>query len=391
MYSKNFTLIVFLLSFVSMSNAQIRGINYKMQFNPATNLFDCYLIVKEGKTSKLTERAQFNAQYTIIVPSGSQVKVAKTYMPIENNQTYKGTTPAKWTLSNKIIKPLSDPFNDYISIVPNLTPVSFYNDLKQGDEIKLFSLSVSPISDCGASVRLFDKKEDLSSRAIGMEGGDFSNGFTIGGVKQKYLANQSVEIPSLKVIDQLNKNTKNGIHLNLQLSASAENVAVEWFGPNGYYAKGNDIKISKPSQENYGIYQAVVTDSRGCREERTIDIPNPNTELNTDKFTPTNTASNNNVGTVNKKVKLQDQDVSVYPNPASSLFNVHISAYLGASLKMDISDNTGRLVKSNLVNTNMDQNTFEGSYNIADLSPGIYSLNINLDGIDSSHRLIVIK
>lgn len=389
---KNLTLCIILWSACFASQAQVRRVNYKVQFNPVTNLFDCYIVVKEGKASKMIERIQFNSQYTIVVPAGSEVKVANYYMPIENNQNYDGVKPAKWNISNKILKPASDPFNDYISIVPSLTPISLYNDLKEGDEVKLFSLSIFPIVDCGASVRPFDKSIDLSSRDTGMKGGDFSNGFTVGGLGQKYASNVEPQLATIPAIEKLNHQTKNGIDIQVGLSAQMEQANIEWYGPNGYYHKGEKVHIVAPSNELYGTYKAVVTDKRGCKDERSIEIKNPNQTLQEVVKTEINTNHSKNVPSLDKNIRtLTNEDVHIYPNPASGIFNVNLTAYAGADLKMDIADNTGRIVKSNLISTTLTQTNFEANFNVVDLSPGVYNLNIILDGQHSSHRLIIVK
>src|SRR5690606_10088387 len=101
-------------------------------------------------------------------------QIVKNYMPLQNNQNFGGVNPMKWTIANTVFKPASDPFNDYVSITPSLAPTAFYNEVKEGESILLFSLKANNIFDCGESVRIFENNTDLSSSAIGFDGGDFS-------------------------------------------------------------------------------------------------------------------------------------------------------------------------------------------------------------------------
>ena len=46
-----------------------------------------------------------------------------------------------------------------MSISPVLAPTAFYNELEQGDEVKLFSIKVNPIVNCAEGVRLLKIKK----------------------------------------------------------------------------------------------------------------------------------------------------------------------------------------------------------------------------------------
>ncbi|MBK9736277.1 MAG: T9SS type A sorting domain-containing protein [Saprospiraceae bacterium] len=151
-------------------------------------LHDCYLVITEGSASNQIHRTQFNAQFTIVVPTNAKLEVAKKYLPLENNNNYTGVNPTKWTIGSIVIAPISDPAHDFYAIVPTLSPTAQYNNLKSGDSLLLFSLRISPTF-CGREARLFENDSDPNSSSAGMAGGDFSNGFTIGGVTQKYKGN----------------------------------------------------------------------------------------------------------------------------------------------------------------------------------------------------------
>ena len=67
--------------------SQIQSVDYSLRFNNETCLFDCFLIVNEGKTKSTVSRAQFNSQVTIVVPVSSSVFIEESFMPLRDNQS----------------------------------------------------------------------------------------------------------------------------------------------------------------------------------------------------------------------------------------------------------------------------------------------------------------
>ena len=198
----------------------VTGVKFQMRFDTTTCLFDCYLIITEGSATTAAQRAQFNAQYSIVTPAGSFIEIDTSYMPLINNQTYGGITPMSWTLTNHIYAPCAQPQNDFHSIIPTLSPASFYNDLNTGDTIRLFSLRVSPIPACAEDIRIFKNGIDPPSHAPCMESGDFSNGFTIGGPAQDYKGNLPQVYPPKPVLDA-EVSCGSGIHIDLSATTSS--------------------------------------------------------------------------------------------------------------------------------------------------------------------------
>ncbi|MBK9256230.1 MAG: T9SS type A sorting domain-containing protein [Saprospiraceae bacterium] len=260
-----FLFFAFVLSF--HLNAQVEGVNYQIKFNKSTCLFDCCIIIMEGSATLPIHRAQFNAQYSVVVPTGSTVFIAQNHMPVQNNQNYNGTVPMNWYLSSSIVAPAAAPESDFYSITPTLTPTSFYNNVSAGDTIRLFSLSISPVKECTEGVRLFENGVDPDSQAPGMFGGDFSNGFTMGGYDQKYFGNTAELTPEKPTIHQLNTNCELG--LNVSLNATAYNcqpsLQYYWSGPQGFQSTSQNISIPSAGIFNNGTYHVTVTDNIGCK------------------------------------------------------------------------------------------------------------------------------
>ncbi|MBK9256239.1 MAG: T9SS type A sorting domain-containing protein [Saprospiraceae bacterium] len=395
---RNILLLLGVFLFVQTTQAQVSGVNYKLKFNEKTNLFDCYLVIKDGNATTLRDRAQFNAQYTILVPTGSTVEMVKTYMPLQNNQNYTGFQPMEWALANSVRKPGADPFYDFVSIVPSLSPASFYNDLKEGDEVRLFSLKVTPITECGASVKLFDNGADLNSGSRGMDGGDFSNGFTMGGVQQKYWGNEQQFIPTLDVIQDVKKSTVNGIELKVALKdINLSAYTFEWIGPNGFNSSEKDVNIVSPKKSDFGTYEVSVMDERGCQQTMKVEVGTQSKNLNTldktDDQVNLNLANNESreKPIENLNVFEGEYGVKIYPNPASNFFNVSISGEKGADVKASITDINGRIIQANVITGKIVDSQLDSTIQLQELTPGIYNLLVHVNDKESTHRIIVIK
>ena len=81
----------------------------------------------------------------------------------------------------------------------------------------------------------------------------------------------------------------------------------------------------------------------------------------------------------------------IYPNPAVGLVNIDLQASEGSKVIGNIYDNVGKLVLSRII----DQVTVEAvqtySVDVAALNPGVYTIMLNVDGLISSYKLIILK
>lgn len=177
-----------LAHWIVIAKSQVTKVKFQIRYNTALSVdtlgkYDCYVIITQGSATAAIDRIQGGSQYSVVVPTGSVVTLppANFNMPLQNNQSYTGTVPAQWTLSNQIFSPGAQPLSDFYGITNSSSPSAFYNNLNTGDTIKLFTLNVKlPPGGCKAGVRLFENGVDPNSSATGMGGGDFSNGFVIG-------------------------------------------------------------------------------------------------------------------------------------------------------------------------------------------------------------------
>lgn len=266
-------LFAFTTFFSFEMDAQVTEVDFQMKYNTDDCLWDVYIIIQEGSATTIPQRAQFNAQISVVVPTGTSITgVPINYMPLQNNQSYTGTDPLKWTLGTPVIDPAASPGNDFYNITPTLSPASFYNDLFAGDTVKIFALNIGTFDDCGSGVRLFENGVDPASNEPGMGGGDFSNGFTLGGSTQIYNTNAPQVFPPAPVLSASNECTDDLlIDLDAMTSTCQEPLTYQWSGPAGYSATDEDVSIMGATDANNGTYSVTVTDVFGCTAEVSVE------------------------------------------------------------------------------------------------------------------------
>ena len=193
-------------------------------------MYDMSIIINSGQASTIAQRAQFNCQISIVIPTGESFQIMEEYMPLINNQNYTSTTPTNWGVISAIASPSSQPENDFYAIAPALSPTSFYNDLETGDIVKLFSFKVGSSNMYDPSVRFYENGEDPSDQDGGMNGSDFSNGFTMGGPVQIYNGNQEEDCFTITSTDdsfvkeQSFKAYPNPFHSSIQIKSEVNSI-----------------------------------------------------------------------------------------------------------------------------------------------------------------------
>ena len=180
---KRSTLLYALLLNSIITFAQLDIVHYQIEFNEATNLYDCKMYIEGGSATTVSERLQRPSQYSIVVETGTNVAVHENYLPIYDNDSYFGIVPVQWLIDKVAVDPVELPGYDVIGIVPYLLEQAHYNDMVSGDFITLFSLSVNGGDIC--DLRLFENGEDPSN--IG--GMDFNNSMEIGTTNELYKGN----------------------------------------------------------------------------------------------------------------------------------------------------------------------------------------------------------
>lgn len=290
------TIGLMLSLFTSMS-AQVTAISYKIDFNEDTELYDCKMVVTGGNTTALTiSRIQANAQYSVVVPTGSVVEMAALHMPLLGNRAYQGTEPMEWDISNVLKSPAAQNQSDYYSIIPRLAPAAHYNDLKEGDEVTLFSLSINSSLACARNIRPHNTAMDPSPAEPGMLGLDFRNGITIGSPIQLYSGNiepnESMEAAMTDHIVCPGECTE----LHSTLECMAYPMKYEW-------VSGETTPSITVCPTENTIYQVTITDGNGST-----------TVTNTQVTIDTSPES----GCITSLANIRNNSIEVYPNPTHS-------------------------------------------------------------------------
>ncbi len=354
---KSILLALFLFLLITPIDGQVTGAKYKIEFNESTTLYDCKLVIIDGSTSTVFHRIQFNAQYTIVVPTGCTFEIAELHMPLVDNQNHTSTTPMKWTIGSIITSPISQSESDFYSITPSLAPTALYNDLQQGDEVTLFSLRVLGDEICDRNIRPFNIETDPSSADDGMAGGDFRNGFTIGGINQIYAGN---EMPSTAMkADIADINICSGECTMLSPDIQCMSYPFTYLWSTGENTK--EIEICPTENETYTL---TVTDGNGESSvlQNTITIMNE-----TDGCTLTSS----------KDLVLS---ANIYPNPTASILHIEASKSIDRVMLYDM---TGKLI----IDYPSSGNT-EAVLDISNIKMGLYSIQI-VSGETNATRLVV--
>jgi len=176
---------------------QIEEVNFKIDYNSETELFDVKLLIVKGQAISPIDRIQFMSQISIVVPTSSKVSIIESYMPLENNIAYSGQNPMNWIISSSIQSPECQSEFDFYSITPSLGITCAYNNLQEGDEVKLFTLKLESEENCENGIHLFNNNYHPSPFDPGMNGGDYSNAFFLGGNNQIYSGNYTKDFASL--------------------------------------------------------------------------------------------------------------------------------------------------------------------------------------------------
>lgn len=83
-----------------------------------------------------------------------------------------------------------------------------------------------------------------------------------------------------------------------------------------------------------------------------------------------------------------DHDISIYPNPASSIVNINLGTVeYGKDITIDIYDMLGRKVATQ--NTNSSEGCIE--LNVSDYSEGLYFIKMNIDGHSVTEKVLIAR
>lgn len=113
----------------------------------------------------------------------------------------------------------------------------------------------------------------------------------------------------------------------------------------------------------------------GLISERVVDFGNSKSKVAYSYLYPAECGTLSNIG-----------NIAIFPNPATNMLNVINPAFINGAYVLEIYDNLGRFISSNINYRGETQ-----SIDISDLSNGIYYLSIPLEKDRTTQRFVVLK
>ena len=252
-----------ILGIFTLTKAQVTGINYLIEYNDSTSYYDCKIVIASGEATTIPQRIQFNAQYSIVVPTGVDCSIVENHNPLESNYNYMGTIPCNWEIGMTAISPYEIPY-DYYSITPDLGITSSYNNLFAGDTVSLFSLSVD-LDPCDNEVRPYDNETDYEGWGFQ----DFSNGFTMGNITQIYNDNLKSTYGIINVEEPINLCPGTTTSIYTELNGI-------WESSNPEIASVDEVTGTITSSSSGSTNISFIDNISGCLsfiEVEVLDIP----------------------------------------------------------------------------------------------------------------------
>jgi len=269
------SVLSFLLLLSTYCIGQVTAVDYMIEYNSETCLYDCYIIIQEGSATTHIQRTQTPMQFSLAIPTGRSVQIAQSHNPKYNNLVSgTGTDPVLWRMSSEIISPAVNPYYDFMAFQPFISPVGRYDDLHPGDTVKVLSLEITPAVHGVTGVRLWENGVDPSSTEPSMNGSNFSNGFTLGSAVQLYKTNAPQQYPSsyADIVGQYTLVPGEQIYLNPS-SGTWTNSTPSVLTLSGSTATASDYGIGEILYHGEACDQAVmlqVTNSSTTNDPKTI-------------------------------------------------------------------------------------------------------------------------
>lgn len=259
---KKLALLLIIFCFSLHSYGQVTGVAYVIEKDNVSGDFDCKLIITEGTATTAQDLEQLISTFTIVVPTGTNISYIESYNPLTDNQTFMGTIPMEWQLSNSAIAPNEQPESDYYSYSPQISPNVNYNALNDGDVVSLFRFSAE--ATCNLDIRPIDNDIDATI----LSGTDYSNGFTIGNTNQIYSGNQ---LPSSFDADFAIAESEVTVCLGECVTITPEVVCAP-LGLTYSWSTGETTESITVCPAQYEIYDVTVIGPAGLSESTTVSV-----------------------------------------------------------------------------------------------------------------------
>ena len=255
--------VIFLLFGLNNASSQVYDVDYLIEYNVDSCHFDAKIVIHEGNAISLMDRSQFNSTYTFVIPAGSTLTITGSYEP-KILAFPNPVIPTEWAISNSLDGPAITPDLKYVSVIPEIDPLSVYGNLLEGDTVTIFGFTVDNLDMCGEEVRLFENGVDPEPIDLNFQ--DYSNGFTMGSPNQIYHQNlEQINPPKPEVdfsIDCSGDVTIIALPDSSKICVDQLPYSYTWDGPGGFFS--TDTNPIVPTGTGSGIYCATIVDNFGC-------------------------------------------------------------------------------------------------------------------------------
>ncbi len=262
-------------------NAQVTQTEFQVRYDTTLCRWDAYVIIKTGSeiTGVAPSRVIIGSQYSLVTEKDVYINVVANFQPKTSNGN---GSPATWTATTSKNAPIASPLKSYHGVTNSISPTTAFASVNQGDTIKLFSFLLKDLNDgstvnydCGnIEARPFNSTiapTDPSSTAPGMDGQNYTCGFTFLLPGQTYFGNLATKYPAAP---KLSANVICSSDLNIDLTAISSGcqapLTYSWAGPS-YTGTNQDVLITPGSAANNGTYMVTVTDAMNCTSELSVE------------------------------------------------------------------------------------------------------------------------
>jgi hypothetical protein len=90
-------------------------------------------------------------------------------------------------------------------------------------------------------------------------------------------------------------------------------------------------------------------------------------------------------------LNIQEHQLVVYPNPASSLINIDYDLKTNSTVSIELFDIVGRSVKTLLSSTTQTVDKYKNVFQLTDLNSGVYFIKLKINDTESTVKLFVTK
>lgn len=136
------------------------------------------------------------------------------------------------------------------------------------------------------------------------------------------------------------------------------------------------IQVDIPGLDTNGTYHRVISQTNNLYTS--LDFVVDSMYVN---------PINNSVGIYD--LNATEHQLVVYPNPATDQINIHFDLKLTSSVKIELYDIAGKIVRTLMSPSTLTANKYNETYQLSDLNSGMYFIKLNINGKESTIKACI--